>query len=394
VGAGNRPGNDLVVLGSLVGANAPPTVAQAARADPTPVTAASTTLTVLGDDDAGESNLIYAWSISSKPPGAQDPVFSDNGNNHAKHSQVTFSQAGLYGFMVTITDSGGLSVTSAVEVPVAQTLSTVTVSPGDATVLTNETVSFTAIGFDQFGHELGAPLEASWSVESGGGLITQGGLYTAPATAGTAVVRAERDGISGTGQVTIVADIPAAPSNPAATAVSASEVNVTWTDNSLNETSFIIERATDAAFTQGFVSAQAPSDATSFMATGLAMNTTYYFRVRAANAAGESANSDTVQATTPGVPAAPAGLSAFSFSSGRIRLNWVDASNNEDGFHVEMSSNGGTTFSQITTVGPDLTQYTVSNLAGGTRYHFRLRAFNEYGPSPYSNVATARTGNK
>src|SRR5206468_12564526 len=43
---------------------------------------------------------------------------------------------------------------------------------------------------------------------------------------------------------------PAAPSSLAATATSSSQINLSWTDNSSNESGFKIERATDSAFMQ------------------------------------------------------------------------------------------------------------------------------------------------
>ncbi|WP_051295929.1 extracellular catalytic domain type 1 short-chain-length polyhydroxyalkanoate depolymerase [Eisenibacter elegans] len=90
---------------------------------------------------------------------------------------------------------------------------------------------------------------------------------------------------------------PATPSNLAAAAVSASQINLTWADNSNNEDNFVLERSTSA--TTGFAAiATLPANTTSFSNTGLNANTTYYYRVRAANAGGSSAFSNTASATT------------------------------------------------------------------------------------------------
>ena len=84
------------------------------------MTGTTTALSVLGADDAGESNLTYTWATTGTPPA---PVtFSDNGDNTAKNTTATFSQAGNYTFQVTITDVGGLTATSSVDVAVSQTL--------------------------------------------------------------------------------------------------------------------------------------------------------------------------------------------------------------------------------------------------------------------------------
>src|SRR5262249_44178705 len=93
-----------------VATNQPPTVAQAAKAAANPVTGTSTTLSVLGADDGGEAKLTYRWTVTS----GTGAVFSANGSNAAKSTAVTFNKAGAYTFQVTITDAGGLSVTSGV----------------------------------------------------------------------------------------------------------------------------------------------------------------------------------------------------------------------------------------------------------------------------------------
>src|SRR5262249_13796346 len=98
---------------------------------------------------------------------------------------------------------------------------------------------------------------------------------------------------------------PAAPSNLVAAAVSTSQINVSWTDNSGDETGFKIDRATDAGFTQNVVSVTVGANVTSFQASGLAPGTTYFFRSRSTNAAGDSANSNTATAATQAVVAGP-----------------------------------------------------------------------------------------
>jgi xyloglucan-specific exo-beta-1,4-glucanase len=92
--------------------------------------------------------------------------------------------------------------------------------------------------------------------------------------------------------------VPAAPSALTATAVSTTQINLSWTDNSANETTFIIERATNSGFTSNLVSTSVAANTTTHSATGLTANTTYYFRVRAANEAGDSAHSNTATAKT------------------------------------------------------------------------------------------------
>jgi hypothetical protein len=89
---------------------------------------------------------------------------------------------------------------------------------------------------------------------------------------------------------------PAAPSGLVATAVSRSRINLSWTDNSTNESGFRIERSTNGtSFSQ---IATVGANTTSYASTGLQSNRIYYYRVRAYNSVGNSAYSNTASART------------------------------------------------------------------------------------------------
>ncbi len=90
-----------------------------------------------------------------------------------------------------------------------------------------------------------------------------------------------------------IAVAPLAPSNLAAV-VKGNKATLTWTDNSLNETGFVVQRAGAAAgpwTTIGIVPAAAGMGATvTFIdPNNLRNNTPYYYQVMAANAVGDSA---------------------------------------------------------------------------------------------------------
>ena len=90
---------------------------------------------------------------------------------------------------------------------------------------------------------------------------------------------------------------PETPSNLTAIAVSSSQINLNWTDTSANETGFKIERKTGASGTYSQI-ATAGANVTTYSDTGLTSNTTYYYRVRAYNTAGDSGYSNEANATT------------------------------------------------------------------------------------------------
>ncbi|MFH0889294.1 MAG: putative Ig domain-containing protein [Planctomycetota bacterium] len=98
--------------------------------------------------------------------------------------------------------------------------------------------------------------------------------------------------------------LPNAPSNLIATAVSSSQINLTWTDNSINETDFKIERKTGVSGTYAQI-ATVDANVTSYSNIGLSTSTTYYYRVRAYNANGNSLYSNEASATTFSINAPP-----------------------------------------------------------------------------------------
>lgn len=95
--------------------------------------------------------------------------------------------------------------------------------------------------------------------------------------------------------------LPDAPSSPTATAISTSQINVGWTDNSGNETGFDVERSPDGASGWAAITGSPfAADSTSCSDTGLSAGTTYYYRVRAVNGDGNSSYTSTANATTSG----------------------------------------------------------------------------------------------
>ena len=182
---------------------------------------------------------------------------------------------------------------------------------------------------------------------------------------------------------------PTAPANLGATAVSSSQINLAWSDLSSNENGFIIQRSTD---NYNFVQvATVGANVASYSNSGLAANTTYYYRVQATNSAGASAFSNGASATTQQTPpAAPSNLAANAISGTQVQLSWTQNSSNESDFSIERSPNASS-WSIIGTVGANMTSYTDGGLSAWTTYYYRVRAHNNGGYSAYSNVASART---
>ncbi len=87
----------------------------------------------------------------------------------------------------------------------------------------------------------------------------------------------------------------------------------------------------------------------------------------------------------------PTNLNVTTISQDRIDLTWTDNSITESGFKIERSEDGTTGWTHIATVGPDETWYPSSALSCGTTYYFRVRAYNSWTNSLYSNVDSDTT---
>ena len=117
----------------------------------------------------------------------------------------------------------------------------------------------------------------------------------------------------------------------------------------------------------------------------------YALTAKAVDNGGATTTSAPVNITVASAaPAPPSALGATAVSFSQINLAWTDNSNNESGFKIERSTNG-TTYTQIATVGANVTAYADTGLARNKTYRYRVRAAVAGGDSAYSNVATAKT---
>src|SRR5205085_2046851 len=72
-----------------------------------------------------------------------------------------------------------------------------------------------------------------------------------------------------------------APTNLAATAVSSSQINLSWTDNSTDEIGFTFMFDTNSAFTNPTYVWAGGANTTSYAHTGRGAATTYYYKIKA-----------------------------------------------------------------------------------------------------------------
>lgn len=201
---------------------------------------------------------------------------------------------------------------------------------------------------------------------------------------------------------------PKAPYNLVANLVSNRRVVLTWMSGSKNATSFSVQRALSSSG-PWTTRATLPSGSNSYTVRIPNGNNTYYYRVFASNTVGDTATPGfptmTVNSDFSNVvhvhqnqvlpPEAPTELIALLQNGPRVRLIWQDNADNETGFVIERSDNGGAYF-KLVTVGPrnstGSVNYTDRTVRRGNRYIYRVAAVNAAGLSAYSNTVIIITG--
>ncbi len=183
-----------------------------------------------------------------------------------------------------------------------------------------------------------------------------------------------------------------APSNTNAIAVSESRIDVSWQDNSTNETGFEVHRSASGPNGTFTLRAFTGANITSYHDTGLEPLTQYCYEVRAFRTfdgkTSYSQFSTAACATTPAPPAptAPSGTDAKPATSILVAVSWIDNATTEDGFRLERSLDLGSTWALVGTVGPNVTSLSDDGRVSEQQVCYRVIAFNRGGDSPPSNT--------
>jgi uncharacterized delta-60 repeat protein len=155
------------------------------------------------------------------------------------------------------------------------------------------------------------------------------------------------------------------------------EVDLSWSDNTLNETGFRVERKTGScADTGNFVPiAETAADAVGFVASGLNPGTPYCFRVQSFNDLGEMSRWATLDVQTV-MAEPPANLVATAIDSTDILLEWDDTTVGETVFNLQRCEGSGCDFSTATNVAlpPDSSSYLDADVCEGRTYRYRINA--------------------
>ncbi|MEK7238573.1 MAG: fibronectin type III domain-containing protein, partial [Nitrospirota bacterium] len=178
---------------------------------------------------------------------------------------------------------------------------------------------------------------------------------------------------------------PTPPSGLSATAISSSQINLSWTDNSNNETGFKIERKIDVGGIYSQI-AIVGANVITYSDTGLTAGTTYYYRVSAYNSFGDSAPSNEASATTLTAPPTAVTDPATNVTHDSARINGtVNPNGNNTTAYFELGTD--TSYELFTSspisVGSGTNNVIVfadiTGFSPGATYHYRVFAVNAGG---------------
>jgi VCBS repeat-containing protein len=193
----------------------------------------------------------------------------------------------------------------------------------------------------------------------------------------------------------------APPTNLVATGVSANQIDLSWVDNSNDETGFSIERSSEYEFQVVDIDWTVASDMTTFSDTTTAVGNLYYYRVHASPPWTPDTQSTNIVEVSTYAPAQPI-VTVTHLSSNRVDLSWTsdpEASGTWSGsasFQVERAT--GNPITTWTTIDNNLTYPTTgcSDMAvtPSTDYHYRVNATSVMGSSqsaPPTDITTPST---
>ena len=95
-----------------------------------------------------------------------------------------------------------------------------------------------------------------------------------------------------------------------------------------------------------------------------------------------------VEQPQPVVPAAPSNVRPDNVWSSKADIAWDDNSNNETGFRILVSADGGTTWNEVGVTGPDATRFRAEGLAPERSYTFGVQAIGSGGNSALARSRT------
>lgn len=174
-----------------------------------------------------------------------------------------------------------------------------------------------------------------------------------------------------------------APSNLIAALGSGTAIDVSW-DAVAGATGYAVDRSADGVnWTLASTTA-----ALNYTTSGLAGGNRCFFRVAALDGSTRSVPSDWTSIVNR--PDAVTNFEVTSLSTSQLVLDWREVGG-ETGYRIERSTDGGTTWSSVATVGKNVPSYANTSLGYATTYSYRVIPTSDNGDGPASAVVTTST---
>lgn len=183
-----------------------------------------------------------------------------------------------------------------------------------------------------------------------------------------------------------IATPPASPTNLTVTTIDSGNLELNWLDNSGNETYFYIEISEDN-INYSFLDTVGVN-VTTYQASSLMADTTYYFKVYSYNQGGTNGISADGNGTTDSPPNPPLPVTNYIVTaSGSTVLNasWTGSANATN-YVLEIKKNSETVWSTIEILSA-FTNYQWTGLDSNTLYDTRIKAKNSEGSSGYQTYS-------
>jgi len=316
-------------------------------------------------DDAHKYNLSSAWDISTASFHSSSGSF---GSTEGTGGGIWFDDDWTYMFLVgeDNDDCHRINLANVPDVPANVSVSTASTSQlnlswdassgADSYQISRSTSS--GSGYSQIATGITATSYNNTGLSVGDQYFYK---IRAVNSEGNSAYSSEANGWTLPGQVT----------GGSGSAQSNTQINLSWNNPSGTETGYKVERATSSG---GSFSQIATPSGTSYNDTGLTLNTTYYYKVRAYNTGGNGAYSSEFNETTQNNASAPTSVSIATSSSGNYNNSVIITSKNtgSSGEDALVSNDGSTASSNTVTVEFNYnTDYNamVLNNSGELRFH-------------------------
>ncbi|WP_088329104.1 S8 family serine peptidase [Lacimicrobium sp. SS2-24] len=348
----------------------------------------SVSLSAVNSYDSDGSIVAYQWQLG-------DGTFSS-----LPELTHVYTEAGNYQVSLTVTDNDGLTSSASTNITVTNDIPVAVISNMPTSYNAGEIVYFN--GSSSYDND-GNITDYSW--EFGNGDMANGEAveytYTAAGNYSAILTVTDNAGAMSSAEVAISVTDPFslnAPGNLSAQ-VEGLIVTLSWTDQSANESNFVVERGVKY---RGKVSFEAvatlSADATAYT-DSVPESGQYEYRVKAVNSSNEATSeSIMVKVDSAGAGPAPGTMNPPSDLQAQqngniVNLSWTDNSSDELGFYLERGEKvkGKVTFTQIAVLSQGITSYPddISALASGN-YAYRVRAYKDGETSEYSNTVELR----